>query len=185
VVYADCRFMGIVKTSYKDPGTLIWHMAAQQGGVPGTITYSPSASQFIDIHDPEIHDDGTILVFDNGGYSTGMGGPTTTRHSRAVEYQVDESAKTAKAVWEFPGTFNVDSWYKNNWYTSYFGDADRLANGNVLIAAGSVGSNVGDARVFEVLKADGKVVWEFKLPGSYGVYRAERIDPPLVKAITQ
>ena len=184
-VYANCRFMGTVKTSYKNPTSLIWHMAAQQGGVPGTLTFSPSESQFIDIHDPEIHDDGTILVFDNGGYSTSFGGPTTTRHSRAVEYKIDESAKTATAVWEFPGDFNVDSWYKDSWYTTYFGDADRLANGNVLIAAGAVGSNVGDARVFEVQKADGKVVWEFKLPASYGVYRAERIDPPLVKPVAQ
>jgi outer membrane protein assembly factor BamB len=79
----------------------------------------------------------------------------------------------------------VDSWYKNNWYNAYYGDADRLANGNVLIAAGSVSQNNGDARVFEVQKADGKVVWEFKLAAGYGVYRADRIDPPLVKPIAQ
>ena len=108
---------------------------------------------------------------------------TTTYHSRAVEYKIDESAKTATLVWEFPGTFSVDSWYKNSWYTSYFGDADRLANGNVLITAGSLGASAGDARVFEVMKADGKVVWEFKLPTTYGVYRADRITPPLVHAI--
>ncbi len=187
VVYANCRWMGLVKTSYKNPSALIWHMAASHGGATGTITFSPTSSQYSDTHDPEIHDDGTILFFDNGGYSTSglPGGSTTTYHSRAVEYKVDENAKTATLEWEFPGNFNVDSWYKNNWYTSYFGDADRLANGNVLITAGSLSANDGDARVFEVTKADGKVVWEFRLPSTFGVYRADRITPPLVKAITQ
>jgi hypothetical protein len=183
VVYANCRWMGVVKTSYKNPNTLIWHMAASYGKATGTMTFSPATSQFTDVHDPEIHDDGTILFFDNGGYS--MGGTTATYHSRALEYKIDENAKTATLLWEFPGTFNVDSWYKNNWYTAYFGDADRLANGNVLIAAGSLSSNNGDARVFEVMKADGKVVWEFRLDATFGVYRADRITPPLVKAVAQ
>jgi hypothetical protein len=185
VVYGNCRFMGLVKTSYKNPNSLIWYLPASYGKATGNMVFSPTTSQYSDTHDPEFHaDDSTLLVFDNGGYSTGFGGPTTTYHSRAVEYKIDENAKTATLVWEFPGNFNVDSWYKNNWYNAYFGDADRLANGNVLIAAGSVSQNTGDARVFEVQKADGKVVWEFKLPASFGVYRAERIDPPLVHAIT-
>ncbi|MBN1607614.1 MAG: aryl-sulfate sulfotransferase [Polyangiaceae bacterium] len=185
VVYANCRFMGLIKTRYSNPNSLVWHMAAKYGEVPGTVTFSSEADQYEDVHDPEIHDDGTILFFDNGGYSMSMmpGQPTTTYHSRAVEYQVDENAKTATLVWEFPGSFNVDAWYKNDWYDSYFGDADRLANGNVLIAAGSVKAMAGGARVFEVTKADGQVVWEFRLPASYGVYRAERIPPPLVKAL--
>ena len=187
VVYANCRFMGLIKTSYKDPSSLIWFLPASYGKATGTLTFSPTSSQFSDTHDPEIHDDGTIIFFDNGGYSASMtpGGSTTTYHSRAVEYKIDETKKTATLVWEFPGTFTVDSWYKNNWYNSYFGDADRLANGNVLVAAGSVGSNKGDARVFEVTKADGKVVWEFRLDAGYGVYRADRITPPLVRAVAQ
>jgi hypothetical protein len=186
VVYGNCRFMGLVKTSYKNPDSLIWYLPASYGKATGNMTFSPTTAQYTDTHDPEFHaDDSTLLVFDNGGYSTGFGGPTTTYHSRAVEYKIDENGKTATLVWEFPGTFNVDAWYKNNWYNAYFGDADRLANGNVLIAAGSLSANNGDARVFEVQKSDGKVVWEFKLPSSFGVYRADRIDPPLLKAISQ
>jgi hypothetical protein len=185
-VYANCRFMGLLKTSYKNPNSLIWFLPASYGKATGSLTFSPTTSQYSDTHDPEIHDDGTILFFDNGGYSTSViPGSTTTYHSRAVEYKIDEATKTATLVWEFPGTFNVDSWYKNTWYNSYFGDADRLANGNVMITAGSVSSNNGDARVFEVQKADGKVVWEFKLDADYGIYRADRITPPLVKAISQ
>jgi hypothetical protein len=185
VVYANCRFMGLVKTSYKNPSSLIWYLAASYGKATGTMTFSPSTSQYSDTHDPEIHDDSTMLVFDNGGYSTSMfPGTGTTYHSRVLEYKIDEAKKTATVAWEFPGTFNVDTWYKSTWYNAYFGDADRMANGNVLITAGSVGSNTGDCRVFEVQKADGKIVWEFKMPSGYGVYRADRITPPLVKAVT-
>jgi hypothetical protein len=184
-VYLNCRFMGLIKTTYKNPKSLVWYLPAAYGKATGNMEFSPATAQYSDTHDPEIHDDGTILVFDNGGYATTTTPSGTTFHSRAVEYKIDENAKTATLAWEFPGNFNVDAWYKNNWYNAYFGDADRLANGNVLITAGSVGSNVGDARIFEVQKSDGKVVWEFKLPGSYGVYRADRIVPPLVKAITQ
>jgi hypothetical protein len=186
VVYANCRFMGLVKASYRNPDSLVWFLPASYGKGTG-LTFASAGSQYSDSHDPEVHDDGTVLLFDNGGYSASMtpGGSTNTYHSRAVEYRIDEAKKTATLVWEFPGTFSVDAWYKNNWYDSYFGDADRLANGNVLIAAGSVGANLGDARVFEVTKADGEVVWEFRLPASYGTYRAERIVPPLVKAVPQ
>lgn len=185
-VYGNCRFMGLVKTSYKNPTKLTWFLPAAYGKATGGLTFSPTTSQYSDTHHPEPHEDGTVLFFDNGGYSTSMlGGSTTTYHTRAVEYKIDETSKTATLVWEFPGTFSVDSWYKNNWYASYYGDADRLPNGNVLITSGPVSANDLDARIFEVSKADGKVVWEFKFDAGYGVYRSDRITPPLVKAITQ
>jgi hypothetical protein len=187
VVYANCRWMGLVKTTYKNPKSLVWHLAASYGKGTGTMTFSPSTSQYSDVHDPEIHDDGTILFFDNGGYDNAMTfppPPATTHHSRAVEYKIDETKKTATLVWEFPGSFNVDTWYKNTWYTPYWGDADRLANGNVLITAGAMGTS-SETRIFEVTKADGKVVWDFRLGPDFGVYRADRITPPLVRAVSQ
>jgi len=186
VVYANCRWMGLIKTKYSDPTKLIWYLPASYGAKNlGDMKFSPTTSQFSDTHDPEIHSDGTVLFFDNGGYNAMamFGQPsTTTYHSRAVEYKIDESAKTATLVWEFPGTFNVDTWYKNTWYTPFWGDADRLANGNVLITAGARGTTT-DSRIFEITKADGKVVWEFHLGPDIGVYRSDRITPPLVHAL--
>jgi hypothetical protein len=59
----------------------------------------------------------------------------------------------------------------------------RLPNGNYLVAAGIRAPPV-ESRVFEVAKTDKKVVWEFRFPTDYGVYRARRITPPLIRAIT-
>jgi len=186
--YANCRWMGLIKTTYTDPTALVWHLPASYNAKGlGNMTFSPATSQFSDTHDPEIHSDGTILFFDNGGYDNSFGFPstnTTTHHSRAVEYQVDENKRTATLVWEFPGSFTVDSWYQNNWYQPFWGDADRLANGNVLVTAGSRGSGT-ESRIFEVTKQDGKVVWEFHLGPDIGVYRSQRITPPLLQAIAQ
>jgi hypothetical protein len=147
----------------------------------GDFTYDPAASRFSDAHDPEIHADGTILFYDNGGYA-GLTGGTSSYHSRVLEYQVDEAKKTAKVVWEFPGTFAVDAWYKNSWYSPYWGDADRLANGNILITAPTKSASAS-TRFFEVTRA-GKVVWEIILPANNGSFRGQRLaPPPLVEPI--
>ena len=183
VVYANCRWAGLLKTTYQNP-TRQWLLQGTYIKTKiGDFTFSPSNSGFSDTHDPEIHDDGTICFFDNGGYGSGAtGGSTTMFHSRAVEYKIDETAKTATLVWEFPGNATVpDAWYTNNWYTPFWGDVDRLPNGNHLVAAGIRNPSV-ESRVFEVT-TDRTVVWEFRFPPDYGVYRADRITPPLVHAI--
>jgi hypothetical protein len=183
VVYANCRWAGLLKTTYQNP-TKQWLLQGSYIKTKlGDITFSPSTSAFSDTHDPEIHDDGTICFFDNGGYGSGaVGGSTTMFHSRAVEYKIDETAKTATLVWEFPGNATVpDAWYTSNWYTPFWGDVDRLPNGNHLVAAG-IRSPTVESRVFEVT-TDRQVVWEFRFPPDYGVYRADRIAPPLVQPI--
>jgi len=55
----------------------------------------------------------------------------------------------------------------------------------VLITAGrrGTGSSTPESRLIEVTKDTGEVVWEMKLPKDHGVYRSERIVPPLVTAI--
>jgi hypothetical protein len=189
VVYANCRWAGLLKATYATTPAKQWLLTGmgKGNGVPSQpmseIAFSPTNSAFSDTHDPEIHDDGTICFFDNGGYASGAtGGSTTMFHSRAVEYKIDEAAKTATLTWEFPaGATGLDAWYTNNWYTPFWGDVDKLPNGNHLVAAG-IRSTTVESRVFEVT-ADKKVVWEFRFPPDYGVYRADRITPPLIHAI--
>lgn len=180
-VYANCRWMGLLKTTYTNPEKA-WLLPAAYGSKgQGDITYSPTSIQFSDAHAPDFYPaDSTVIFYDNGGWS-GSVDNTSGYHSRAIEYKI--TGTTATLNWEFPGTFNVtDTWYTETWYSPFWGDADRLANGNVLVAAGHIGPGK-ESRVFEVARADGQIVWELRLPQNYGVYRAERVTPPLVRRI--
>jgi hypothetical protein len=184
-VYANCRWMGLMKTTYTNPAYQ-WLIPAEYGSKgQGDFSYVPPDAQFSDAHDPEYHeDDDTVLFYDNGGWVGSVDADTSSYHSRAVEYTIDATNKTATLSWEFPGAFQVpDAWYTTKWYSPFWGDVDRLDNGNILVAAGEIGAGK-ESRVFEVSKADGKLVWELRLPTNYGVYRADRVVPPLVHAIT-
>ncbi len=91
-------------------------------------------------HDAQVLEDGHILLFDNG-----LG--RKPAYSRVVELD----PVTGKIVWEYradpPETF----------YTLSRGSAQRLPNGNTLIA----NSDIGHA--FEVTP-EGQTVWEFMSP---------------------
>jgi len=124
-------------------------------------------------HAPELTDEGTILLFDNGTEGRGF--------SRAVEYAVDEEAMTAEIVWEYPGALAEDVWE-----TTYWGDADRLENGNTLVTAAREPNFSPTGRVFEVTE-DGTKAWEMVMTAggtdtAVGVYQADRI-PVLVQEL--
>jgi hypothetical protein len=180
--YVSCRFLGVIKTTYSNP-QLVWHLPASYGAQGmGDFTFDPPESQFSDIHDPEIHDDGTVMVFDNGGWDGVVTSYNPTGlSSRVVEYSLDVGAGVATRVWEFPGDFEVDDYYRTQWYMPFWGDADRLPNRNVLMINGVKGPDLR-SRVFEATD-DGQVVWAMDLPLDYGVYRADRIDPPLLTRV--
>ncbi|HEV8547772.1 MAG TPA: aryl-sulfate sulfotransferase [Polyangiaceae bacterium] len=185
ILYYNCRFLGLFKIDRKS-GDILWRIGGTYDSTslgPGDFTFSPTASQYSDTHEPEFHADGTILFYDNGGYAGLGGGSTTQYHSRIVEYKMDETAKTMTRTFEFPGDFSgVDTWYKNTWYSPYWGDADNLPDGNILVTA-PVRSASASTRFFEVSR-DGKIVWELELPANNGSFKAQRLlPPPLVEKL--
>lgn len=122
-------------------------------------------------HAPEFLEDGTLLLYDNGGEDD-------RTFSRVVQYALDETACTAEIVWEYPGELAEDEWYTYAW-----GDADRLANGNTLVTAGSLLTFDSQSRIFEVA-ADGTKVWQVLITSETeadlgGCYMSERIPVPI------
>jgi len=116
--------------------------------------------------------DGNVLFYDNGHDDRGF--------SRVAEWSLDEGARVAEIVFEYPGP-DVDDLFVN----PVGGDADRLVNGNTLVLAGSTHEEATPARLFE-LDADGRKVWQAWFESSdpavrFGSYAAERI-PALVDA---
>jgi hypothetical protein len=166
VMFVNCRWQGTFKVD-RTNGEIVWLLSGTfEDATPGDFEFDPPEGRFSDSHDPEFHEDGSVLLYDNR-YREG--------HSRVVEYALDEVNLVATQVWEFPGSFDVDSWYHDDWYSVIWGDADRLANGNVLVTAGV--RTLDSTRIFEVTR-DGRVVWEMKLRVGLGSYRAERLSPP-------
>ena len=116
-------------------------------------------------HDAQVVANGNVLVFDNG---------VEREWSRVVE--VDPAA--GDIVWEYAAPKRA------GFYTKSKGSAQRLANGNTLIA------NSDHGEVFEVTRA-GDVVWRYLVPiknergGRAAVVRAIRHEPARIEGLLQ
>ena len=134
---------------------------------------------------------GNILVFDNGGWAgygaPNPGSPTGFQnalrdYSRVLEFD----PTTLSIVWQYTpleaGFIKpVDA---NRFYSPFISSAQRLPNGNTLIAEGSGG------RIFEVT-AEHETVWEYISP-YWGkqmninmVYRAYRVPYEWIPQLEQ
>ncbi len=160
-------------------------------GEDGTMPIEGDAPRYQ--HAVEVQPDGSILLYDNGNGrdGTGVTDANNPTYSRAVLYEVDDSAAdptewTVTQRWEH----RMDDVDGQALFAPIIGDADRLSNGNVLITHGSIDFFAPDsyshATIVEVvpnLDSDpatgGDIVWRLDAgePGSnVSVYRAERID---------
>ncbi len=114
-------------------------------------------------HKPVLLENGNIMIYDNGWQN---------KYSRIIELD----PLTKKIVWEYKAN------PPKQFYSMYGGNAQRLPNGNILIAEEDRG------RAFEITK-DGEIVWEFYSPKAENderpsIYRMERItDPEIMKLI--
>jgi outer membrane protein assembly factor BamB len=102
-------------------------------------------------HDPDLLENGNIILFDN------LGAWTPAQAARVIEF----NPETYEIVWEYPGKTG------QRLFSTYRGRQQVLANGNVLI------SEFESGRLIEVTR-EGKTVWEYSCP-----FRSE-IDPEYV-----
>lgn len=135
-------------------GAIIWRFGGNRNQF--TMTGDP-LGKFCGQHDARILPNGNLLLFDNGW-----------RHdppqSRAVEYRLDQVARTATMVWEYRDAART--------FTPYTGSVQRLADGNTVVGFAWFGKVV-EAR------PDGTVAWEAQVTfdGSpVNVYRMRRIE---------
>ncbi len=94
-------------------------------------------------HDPNLLDNGNLLVFDNGCHRSNI----SLAFSRVLEI-VPESGKIEWVYQDLPWT---------DFFSPFISGARRLPNGNTLITEGCTG------RMFQVTSV-GEVVWEFVNP---------------------
>ena len=166
VLYYNARHQDAVFKIDRKTGKVLWRL-----GDGGDFKQDPAAKDpwFLKAHAVEVQPNGNVLLYDNG--------MTKRPFSRALEYRLDEQQMTATIAWQYRGTPD------HGWQTLYWGDADRLPNGNTLICAGTWAATAR-SRIFEVT-AGGRRVWEIKLPHvkqsglTIGAYNAQRLRPPL------
>ena len=170
---------------------------ADRGGPSGEVLWELGPNGHLELadgsewqyhqHAPEVQDDGSLLIYDNGndrpGTDSAATDPVDLPYSRAVLYKLRGPAAaptSVKQVWEYRSTIDgVPA------YAFFVGDADRLSNGNVLITNGGVSdhpSGVG-IQIVEVEprgRPGDDVVFEVRVASEdWFAYRAERV-PALV-----
>lgn len=105
----------VVKINPKTHG-IVWML----GGTHNQFTFvDDPLGGFDGQHTARILPNGHLLIFDNGWTHS----PPT---SRAVEYALDTARKTATMVWQYSASPPI--------FNAFAGSAQRLANGNTLVA---------------------------------------------------
>ncbi len=131
----------VIKFS-RQTGQIIWILGTHDNWSPeefGNLLLNPVGDNFLfqyHQHAPEITDEGTIMLYDNGNFKASPFDPklpATENFSRAVEYSINEETKEVRQIWEF-GEFDDPIRY-----APFIGDADtQPLTGNVLITHGGV-----------------------------------------------
>jgi hypothetical protein len=108
-------------------------------------------------HTARVLPNGHLLIFDNGWAHS-------PQASRAVEYALDTTRKTATMVWQYSASPPI--------FNAFTGSAQRLANGNTLVAFTLSG-------IVDEVRADGTLVGRATLESAPGriatPYRVTRI----------
>jgi len=167
VAYFNSRNLSAMFKLDRASGELLWELGEDRDF---EMLGDHADPWFLRAHAPEFLADGNLLIHDNGS-------STRRPYSRIMEYEVDQQALTLRPVWQYPPLDGDDLWFSSVW-----GDADRLANGNTLFATGSVFDDDDTGRVVEVTPS-GEVVWEVVFTAEdgdpAGTYMVERVPAPV------
>ena len=145
-------------------GAIMWRM----GGKRNEFTFigeneANKPTYFTYQHTLRKLPNGNLILFDNGNLHA-----PAQRYSRAVEYKVDQVAKTATLVWEYRHTPDI--------YTPQRGSVQRLANGNTVIGWGNNAlTGVGKAAFTEVTPSKATVC-EMEFVNQTSSYRALKYE---------
>lgn len=152
-ILLSCRHMDEITKIDRSTGETIWRL----GGKNNQFQFIDDTIGFCFQHDIRRIKNGNILMFNNGGCKF-------RTISRVHEYQLDETAKTAKLVWSYQHPLEI--------YCSKMGSAQRLPNGNTFINWAY--QNVAGAPDFTEADSLGNIVMEFYFDFKHYTYRSEK-----------
>jgi hypothetical protein len=137
----------------RNNGDVIWYFGGPNNEF--SITNDPY-NGFSRQHDVRRIENGNILLFDNGN-------DHDPPISRAVEYEIDESEKTADLVWDFS--------HPQGYVGLAMGSVQRLPNNNTLINWGRL---LNQGAVITEVDYDKNIVFEIQYPYPFYCYRVTK-----------
>ena len=147
---------------------VIWGLGEHGNFSLFNIDGNPRECLFYHAHSVERVDDNTFIIFDND-----MHNQTDPNNmiSRMIEIQINEDTMTANETWVYAAPAD--------YYSTGWGDADRLPNGNRIGCFGyPTTPSSGLSAAFVEVNEQGDVVWETRFYYNetylYGIYRLER-----------
>jgi len=153
------RHMNEVTKISRTTGEILWRL----GGKNNQFRFIGDPIPFDHQHDARLLPGGRLTLFDNGTFRF-------PRFSRAVEYALDETNKTATLVWQYRATPDL--------FGIALGSVQRLPNGNTLIGWGAT-----TPTLTEITPA-GSIVARMTFESGIASYRAFRFEWPPVLPVS-
>ncbi|HYJ33710.1 MAG TPA: aryl-sulfate sulfotransferase [Candidatus Binatia bacterium] len=150
------RHMNEVTKISRATGEILWRL----GGKNNQFRFVNEPIAFSHQHHVRLLPDGHLTMFDNGNFRV-------PQFSRAVEYAIDETNRTATLAWQYrltPDVFGVA-----------FGSVQRLPNGNTLIGWGATQPTLTE------VDPGGQIVSRLSFDSGVASYRSFRFEWPPVK----
>ncbi|HYQ88029.1 MAG TPA: aryl-sulfate sulfotransferase, partial [Candidatus Binatia bacterium] len=158
-IILSSRNMDEVTKISRTTGEILWRL----GGRNNQFTFVNDPFPFSHQHAAHLLPNGHLVLFDNGNLRLPL-------FSRAVEYALDETQKTATLVWQYRLTPDV--------FGPAFGYVQRFSNGNTLIGWGATTPTLTE------VAPDGSIVSELTFDPGFASYRAYRFEwPPVQPAL--
>ncbi len=152
ILVSNRRSSEVIKID-RNNGEVIWYFGGPNNEF--SITNDPY-NGFSRQHDVRRIENGNILLFDNGN-------DHDPPISRAVEYEIDESEKTADLVWDFS--------HPQGYVGLAMGSVQRLPNNNTLINWGRL---LNQGAVITEVDYDKNIVFEIQYPYPFYCYRVTK-----------
>jgi len=152
ILISNRRSSEVIKID-RNTGEVIWYFGGPNNEF--SITNDPY-NGFSRQHDVRRIENGNILLFDNGN-------DHDPPISRAVEYEIDESEKTADLVWDFS--------HPQGYVGLAMGSVQRLPNNNTLINWGRL---LNQGAVITEVDYDKNIVFEIQYPYPFYCYRVTK-----------
>ena len=152
ILVSNRRSSEVIKID-RNNGDVIWYFGGPNNEF--SITNDPY-NGFSRQHDVRRIENGNILLFDNGN-------DHDPPISRAVEYELDESEKTANLVWDFS--------HPEGYVGLAMGSVQRLPNNNTLINWGRL---LMQGAVITEVDYDKNIVFEIQYPYPFYCYRVTK-----------